>query len=162
MGSPALACGIFTIALIIGGLTIPLGIFYVRIGTEYEDDACLRHIAKPDLALWLKVLGWTKLGMASFCIPFIILVAAIACKTTKAVYGLGAIACVILPGALFLFAWTIIGMIRLSQSADCHQHAAELWNWTFAAVLLMTGPMLSVTIGGGSKMGSLVTTGDDD
>jgi len=162
-GSPAAAACILFLAVLFAAATVPLSVFYVRVAAEYENDDCLRHLGTPDLALWLKVLGWTEIASASFCVPLLVIVAGAACKTKKSLFGLVAFVCVLVPVGLFLGAWTVVGMVRVAQAAECHKHAPELWNWSFAAVLIMTGPMLSVTVGtgsGGARRGS--GGGDDD
>lgn len=47
--------------------------------------------------------------------------------------------------SLFAVAWDILGMVLLARASDCHQHAPELWNWAFAAMLISSVSLPAVS-----------------
>lgn len=146
-------CGAFALVLC-GAFLITLGVFYQRISDEYADHHCNDSVSPFGLAYWLHIQAWNCFGMQIALGVVYIGSLAMACNKWVGWAILVPTGALLGCYALFQVAWTIIGMVEVARAVKCHEHAPELWNWAYAAVLLSGSTFVTVTgVGGGFGSG---------
>ena len=147
MGSDGggLICAIVCTSLFV---LIP-SIIWLTLGVRYQDDPCNKDANFPDLATWLVFQGAVGVGNF-FCLGMIgigVLLYACDVKCGGVTLGLFSFIYLILA-SLFLFAWAVVGIIRLVDDDACQYENPTLFNATIVAVVfsfLGIGSFSSVT-----------------
>lgn len=137
--------GAFVLVLT-GAFFITLGVFYHRISDEYADHHCNDQVDPFDLAYWLHIQAWNYFGMQIGLFVFYIGSLVTVCNKYAGGVILVPVSVTLFLYVLFQGAWTIIGMVEVARAVKCHEHAPELWNWAYAAVLISA--CVSITIVG--------------
>ncbi len=120
---------------------------------EYADHSCNNPVDPFDLARWLEIEAWNMfgtqigLGLVYICALWaVIQKESGVCFVGVALTALGLF-------AMFHVVWIIIGMVEVARASACHDHAPELWLWSYAAVLVGAVYLMGIGAGAGGAGG---------
>ena len=118
-------------------------IVWLTMGYEYVDDPRCKVASGPDLATWLVVLGVLGIIEVVF-LPMAIYGVMIKGENDLCMF-MGVTSCtIIIMTELLLFAWFIVGVIRLNDNAYCHERHMSLYNAVLGALVFTFFRILAV------------------